>query len=222
LFLSAFESSLQAQTDTSINRVDTIPLKPPDTAVLKPVDSVVAKAGTPAPASTVDSTWYNHSPRKATIRSAIIPGWGQAYNKQYWKIPIVYGALGTTGAVFVYNLQTYRDLRLAYSGHFKAAQQRPDGAPLTWKPDSTDYNRMKPKYRQYDPESIKYYRNEFRKNVDYSVLIFLVFWGLNVADAAAAAHLRTFDVSSDLSLRIRPGRSFMGGTNGLSLVLAFK
>src|SRR6185503_5464645 len=52
-----------------------------------------------------------HSPRAATLRSAIIPGWGQAYNKKYWKIPIIYGALGTTAAIFIYNLKTYKQLR---------------------------------------------------------------------------------------------------------------
>lgn len=171
---------------------------------------------------TVDSAKLKHSPRKATIRSAIIPGWGQIYNKQIWKVPIVYGALGTTAYVFVYNIQNYRDLRLAYSGHYNASLPVPQGSPPGTTPDSTDYFRMKPKYRLYSAESIRYYRNEFRKNVDYSVLVFILFWGLNVADAAAAAHLRTFDVSPDLSFQIKPGRSQLGGTHGLSLVLAFK
>src|SRR5258706_10517003 len=50
-----------------------------------------------------------YSPRKAAIRSAIIPGLGQIYNKKYWKVPIVYGALGTSGAVFIYNFTNYKD-----------------------------------------------------------------------------------------------------------------
>jgi hypothetical protein len=55
--------------------------------------------------------------------------------------------------------------------------------------------------------------------VDYSVLFFIAFWGLNVADAAVDAHLKTFDVSDELSLRIKPGFSSMANTNGVSLVL---
>ena len=38
-----------------------------------------------------------YNPKKAAIRSAIIPGWGQVYNEKYWKVPIVYAALGVTG-----------------------------------------------------------------------------------------------------------------------------
>lgn len=176
------------------------------------MDSVIAATKvTPAPKK-VDSTWYNHSPRKAAIRSAIIPGLGQAYNKQHWKIPIIYAALGTTAYIFNYNITNYRDLRFAYKAMVELQQTG----------DSTLYKQMKVQYRQYDSESIRYYRNEFRKNVDYSVLVFIVFWGLNVADAAAAAHLRTFDVSPDLSFKIKPGYSEMGNTAGISFVLAFK
>src|SRR5690349_4522851 len=79
-----------------------------------PVDSLPAVAAPVSQPSKIDSVMKNHSPRKAAIRSAILPGLGQAYNKKYWKIPIVYGALGVSGAVFVYNLKNYRDLRFAY------------------------------------------------------------------------------------------------------------
>src|SRR5664279_4422427 len=54
-----------------------------------------------------------YNPKVATFRSAVLPGWGQAYNKKYWKIPIIYGALGTTAGVFFYNLKTYKLLRKA-------------------------------------------------------------------------------------------------------------
>jgi hypothetical protein len=54
------------------------------------------------------------NPRLATIRSAMVPGWGQIYNKKYWKLPLVYGALGTTAGVFIYNVKNYKLLRLAY------------------------------------------------------------------------------------------------------------
>jgi hypothetical protein len=174
--------------------------------------------------SVIDSVLKVHSPRKAAIRSAIIPGWGQVYNKKYWKVPIIYGALGTTAYIFFYNLSTYRDLRFSYQAKYKAALAPFDPANPRPGPyqDSTDYRSIKPEYINIDMESLRYNRDEFRKNIDYSVLVFILFWGLNVVDATVDAHLKSFDVSPDLSLKLKPGRSYMGGTNGLSLVLTFK
>ena len=183
---------------------------------IKPVlvtDSIGVKKDTPL--SRIDPTIRTHSPRKAAIRSAILPGWGQIYNKKYWKLPLVYGALGVTGYIFFDNLKTYREYRFAYAARYKA-QQPP---PLQ---DSTDYFTLKPEYKIYQPESIRAARDRFRKYIDYSVLFFIVFWGLNVVDATVDAHLKSFDVSPNLSFRIKPGRSELAGTNGLSLVLAVK
>lgn len=60
----------------------------------------LSKVAEPVTDKKVDSVLKVHSPRKAIIRSAIIPGWGQIYNKKYWKLPLVYGALGATAYVF--------------------------------------------------------------------------------------------------------------------------
>ncbi|HEY8387372.1 MAG TPA: DUF5683 domain-containing protein [Parasegetibacter sp.] len=144
-------------------------------------------------------------PRVATIRSAIIPGWGQIYNRKYWKLPLVYGALGTTAWVFRENVVTYRDLRDAY-------RNRLDGDP------SNDHL-INPDFVVLSNESIRYNRDQFRRNVDYSVLVFIVFWGLNIVDATVDAHLSSFDVSQDISLKIKPGYSPMANTTGISLVM---
>src|SRR5689334_18100373 len=61
-----------------------------------------------------DSAMKAHSPRVAALRSALLPGLGQIYNKKYWKLPIVYGGLGTCAGIFFYNLKNYRDTRFAY------------------------------------------------------------------------------------------------------------
>ena len=201
VFCLVFAHSSFAQNDSNLVRLDTL-IKNADTSIRneKKVDSVLRK----------------HSPRKAALRSAILPGWGQAYNKKYWKIPIVYAALGTTGYIFFYNLSTYKDLRLAYKGKYLAS------LPFGQGQDSFFYKRMKPKYRVFPTDDLRYYRDEFRRNIDYSVLFFALFWGLNVVDATVDAHLKAFDVSPDLSFRIKAGYSPMAQTNGLSIVLAFK
>lgn len=156
--------------------------------------------------SRYDST-KAYNPRIATIRSAILPGWGQATNKKYWKIPIVYAALGTTAYIFIRNVKQFNEAKAAYIN-------ATDGNPLN------DTLIPQPYYSVKDqPERIRNFRNEVRQNVDYTVLFFIAFWGLNVVDATVDAHLKTFDVSDDLSLQIKPGYSQLANTNGISLVL---
>ncbi|MET0635391.1 MAG: DUF5683 domain-containing protein [Chitinophagaceae bacterium] len=155
---------------------------------------------------------FVYNPRTAAIRSAILPGLGQIYNKKYWKLPIVYGALGVSGGIFLFNLKWYRRTRFAVRvladtniTDFAAAGVHPDLLFLV--------NRR-------DVNTLKYARDQYRQSVDYSAIIFLILWGLNVVDATVDAHLKGFNVSPDLSLRIKPGFSDMSGTAGLSLILA--
>lgn len=85
--------------------------------------------------------------------------------------------------------------------------------------DSSLYNQIKNELKPIDENSLRSYRNQFRRDLDYTAIFFLVFWGLNVVDAAVDAHLKSFDVSPDLSLQIKPGYSDMAQTSGISLVL---
>ncbi len=157
-----------------------------------------------------DSATKAHSPKIAAIRSGIFPGLGQIYNKKYWKLPIVYGAMGISAGVFFYNLSQYKDTRFAYRVKYNMRVN---------KTDSTLFSSIKPNLVPITEESLKFYRNQFRRDIDYSVLVFLLLWGLNVIDATVDAHLKSFDVSPDLSLHFKPGYSDLAKTNGLSLVL---
>lgn len=85
--------------------------------------------------------------------------------------------------------------------------------------DSASFASIKDNLKPLSEESLKFYRNQFRRDIDYSALVFILLWGLNVVDATVDAHLKSFDVSPDLSLRIKPGYSDLARTNGLSLIL---
>jgi len=149
-----------------------------------------------------------HDPRKATLRSALVPGWGQAYNKEYWKIPFVYAVLAVPAGFFIYNQTWYKRTKKAFE--------------IRITKDSANYPLIHPKLKDIRDESLRSYRNEFRRTKDYAILYFLAAWGLNVADATVFAHLKDFDVSDDLSFRIKPGYSPFANTSGLSLVLTVK
>lgn len=157
-----------------------------------------------------DSVFLAHSPKKAALRSAILPGWGQIYNKKYWKLPIVYGALGTSAGIFLFNLKQYKDTRFAYKVKYNMRVLHTDSAL---------YSQIRDNLKPISEESLRFYRNQYRRDIDYSVLFMAILWGLNVVDAAVDAHLKGFDVSPDLSLQIKPGYSELAQTNGLSLIL---
>lgn len=149
------------------------------------------------------------NPRTAAIRSAILPGLGQIYNRKWWKLPLVYGALGATGGIFLYNLKWYNRTRYAANIY------------LTEGP--TAYQKVHPQLQTFvqngNIETLRYARNSYRRDIDYSALFFLLAWALNVVDATVDAHLSSFDVSPDLSFKIKPGYSELAGTNGISFVL---
>jgi TM2 domain-containing membrane protein YozV len=145
------------------------------------------------------------SPRTATLRSTFFPGLGQIYNKKYWKLPLVYGALGTTAGIYFFNIKTYKALKLAY----------------IYRTDTILANDLliDPRFSNLSASAIRSYRNSYRQNIDYSVLFFILFWGLNIVDATVDAHLKAFDVNDNLSLQLKPGFSQMANTAGISLVL---
>lgn len=158
-----------------------------------------------------------HDPRKATFRSAVLPGWGQAYNHEYWKIPIVYGALAIPGSLYIYNSKYYKLMKFGYEARYLADVKGNDSL--------LQYISPKVKYPDGTPFQIstyQSYRNSFKRNKDYSLLYFLILWGVNVADATVFGHLKDFDVSDDLSLEVNPSYLPSTKSTGVSFVLSFK
>jgi hypothetical protein len=148
-----------------------------------------------------------HNPGTATLRSLILPGWGQAYNREYWKIPIVYGAIGTMAGFWVFNNMWYKRARDAYDIRVN-------------RPNTADTALINPKLQPLSTSSLQFYRNAYRRDRDYSTLYFILTWALNIVDATVFGHLKNFDVSEDLSLKINPVLRKSG--SGVSLVLGLK
>lgn len=157
-----------------------------------------------------------HDPRIATRRSLIFPGLGQIYNREYWKLPLVYGALSIPTITYFYNDNFYKESKFAYEARYKAAQTGATAA------DSTDYYQLDPKYQRADVAAIQSVRNASRRDRDYSILWFFIVWGVNIADATVFAHLKNFDVSNDLSMHIQPTFNPTTLGPGVSLVVSIK
>ncbi len=164
-----------------------------------------------APAQTVNDTivskpkptYISHSSSKATILAAVIPGAGQAYNRKYWKIPIVYIGVAAAGYAIYSNQKNYKEFKNNYIASTDTLE-------------STVYLGNLNKAQLIT--GIDYYRR-YR---DLSVLALLAWHGLTIIDANVDAHFFNWDVSEDLSLRIRPRALWVGQMKpglGLSLIL---
>ena len=129
------------------------------------------------------------NPRKATIRSLILPGWGQFYNRQYWKIPVIYAGLGVAIGFYSWNNARY--------GQYLAGYREAYNAPTSEKTAI-----VRGELRSVD--QLKRFSDQFRRQRDLTIILTVVGWALNAVEANVAAHLKTFDISDDISMRIGP------------------
>jgi len=158
----------------------------------------------------LDTTDIVHPPKRAGWMSAALPGLGQAYNKKYWKIPIIYAAFGTTTYFLIKNQKDYIKYRDSYI------------ARIDNDPNTVD------EFPRLSTDAIRIYKNIYWKNRDLSIIILAAVYTLNILDAVVDAHFYTYDISDDLSLQITPVMtpalnfgSQTSGYAGLSLSLSF-
>ena len=126
------------------------------------------------------------APSRAAFYSAAIPGLGQAYNKKYWKIPIIYAGMATGVYFYIRNQKDYTRFRDAYKRRLAGYTDDEffgDGETAIISNDRL----------------INAQRSA-QKNKDYSILTVIGFYALNIIDANVDAHLRQYDISDDLSL----------------------
>jgi len=150
------------------------------------------------------------SARKASIMSAVLPGLGQAYNKKYWKIPIIYAGIGGFGYMFLTNNKQYNLYRTNVRAYYDE--------------DSTTL----PTITNYTGDQLQTQKLYYRKFRDFAIIGFSIVYLINIIDANVDAHLKTFDVSDDLSINIDPWQntyktaSGYKTATGLSIKLNFK
>jgi len=142
-----------------------------------------------------------HSPRKATIYSAILPGLGQAYNKKYWKIPVIYLGFGTIGYFISWNNDKYQFNKTAYN-HLV------DSDPETKIYEKIEalkyYDLNNPTHFENFKDGLVKRQDYYRRNRDLLIISIVGFYGLNIIDASVDAHLFDFDISDDLTMHWSP------------------
>ncbi|GGD03084.1 DUF5683 domain-containing protein [Hyunsoonleella pacifica] len=149
-------------------------------------------------------------PAKAAFLSAVFPGLGQAYNKKYWKIPIVYGALGTGMYFYLTNDKEYRRYRDAFRRRLAGFQDD------EFYFDSSGNQLSTP--RVSDDGLIRA-QQLFRRNKEVSLLVTIGLYALNIIDANVDAHLLQYNVDENLTLAPHYELNDIdnGSTVGLSL-----
>jgi len=155
-------------------------------------DTIVKEAKTAKPVK-VGKAQKPHSPQKATIMSACLPGLGQIYNKKWWKVPIVYAGLGGLGYLVYDNYYEYNSYLRAYE--FKTGDL-PEGETLN------DHETELANH--YAANQLQTYKESYRRDFEFYCILTVAWYGLNIVDACVDGHLYNYDISDDLSLSIDP------------------
>jgi len=173
MFCLFFSLSALAQIEKENKTIDKKeqPKKKIEGLVIVPTDSVLVR-------KEIDPL----RPAKAAFYSAVLPGLGQAYNKKYWKIPIVYAALGTGVYFYINNNKQYNRVRDAYKRRLAGF-------------DDDEFK------ERFTNDGLIEAQKTFRRNKELSLLVTLGLYALNIIDANVDAHLLQYNVDDNLSFK---------------------
>jgi len=189
-------------------------------------ETIVAEADTLVQIN-LDTVGFKPNPTRSVLFSAICPGLGQIYNRKYWKLPLVYGSFMGCIYAITWNQTTYSGYKRAFMDFNKELEHLPnDGA---WRDyissalnfpqnvdDWTDY------YRSWFKSSLKNKKDYYRHYRDMSYIVTVAIYAIWMVDAYVDAQLAGFDVSPDLSMKIKPKLFEPNINSGSSLGLAMQ
>ena len=183
LFFFFLEVSAQMPDTTFVPQRDTVYVLSDidDFVMIFPVDS--------------SGSYSKHSPAKAAIMSAVLPGLGQIYNRKYWKLPIVYAAVGISAGIFLKWQNEYSRMMRAYIDIY-------DKDPYTNYFDTLDFPDWYTEAQKI--QVITKRKDLLRTWRDWSIVAVVVTYALNIIDANVDAHLIDFSLDDNISLNIRP------------------
>lgn len=133
-----------------------------------------------------------HSPKKAALMSTFVPGLGQAYNRRYWKLPILYGG----SAFFLYNIMSYRKNYIEFRDILADSLNPAENVKVT--------NIGGRAISEFTIDDLKLERDSYQRYYQLNIIFLGGLYALNILDAYVDAHLKTFEVSESLSLKIDP------------------
>ncbi|MBT8399254.1 MAG: hypothetical protein KJO98_02160 [Rhodothermia bacterium] len=146
-----------------------------------------------------------HSPSGALWRAAVLPGWGQVYNRQYLKLPFLYAAIGGLAYLVVDLNDEYLLYRRAFL--YKSFQELVDRGQLSENPNQdlkSYYDELAGQFGEITSDPIRDRRDNLRRNRDLSVVGIGLVYGLSILDAYISAHLLDFDIGEDLTFSVFP------------------
>lgn len=175
------------------------------------IDSIVPPQENGALRAIKDTAGFKPNPKTAYLIAAIFPGFGQAYNRQYWKLPIVYGGLVGFMYAITWNNKVYQDYRRAYfdiRNDYNHYMEDPDRyGPDTWSTSWQDFTNRSPSSVLTDTNfhsRLQKGRDYYRRYRDLSIILSVAFYFICIADAYVDAQMFDFDISPDLSFRVEP------------------
>lgn len=161
------------------------------------------------PVDTLPEVPWRPDPMRAVWLGAIFPGLGQMYNRSWWKVPIVYGALMGCGYAVMTNQQSYVEYKQAYldlyNDYYSEAGVSEDDMTKLYNailPDGYTISLMGGASSYLD--KLQNWQNTRRRYRDISIVVTVVVYALSLVDAFVDAELFDFDITPDLSMQVEP------------------